>query len=298
MSPLKPLEIEDRKAISSYVEADPPEISELTFTNLFIWRHRYRPRWVEGAGCLLVVMEDGSGRPFGLPPVGKGDKRAALKRLLEALRQIEGRPRICRASETFVKDYGDSDQFEVVPDRDNSDYVYLTQDLIHLPGRKYHRKKNHLNRFLKSSSFQYRDLSADLVECVLNMQETWCQLRNCAEDPGLLMEDYAINQALVHVEELGFKGGAIVIADKVEAFTLGERLNRDTAVIHIEKANPDIPGIYAAINQLFVQNAFSEMKYINREQDLGLEGLRKAKEAYYPHHMVDKFILTLKGEEG
>lgn len=294
MDALKPLASEDRTIISRYTTEDPPEISELTFTNLFIWRQRYRPRWMERDGFLLLVLEDSSGRPFGLPPVGKGDKRKALESLFEILHQEGGTPRVCRVPEGFVKDYGDPDRFEASPDRDNSDYVYLTDDLIQLPGRKYHRKKNHLNRFLKNTTFQYRDLAADLVECVLNMQEMWCQLRKCEEDPGLKMEDYAIYQALVHFEELGYVGGAIVINEKVEAFTLGERLNPDTAVIHIEKANPDIPGIYAAINQLFCLNALSDTKYVNREQDLGLEGLRKAKEAYYPHHMVNKYTITLR----
>jgi hypothetical protein len=126
------------------------------------------------------------------------------------------------------------------------------------------------------------------------MQETWCQLKNCQEDPSLLMEDYAIHQALTYFEDLNFRGGAILIDNKVEAFALGEQLNKDTAVIHIEKANPDILGLYAAINQLFCLKTWSHMKYINREQDLGVEGLRKAKESYHPHHMVNKYILTKK----
>jgi hypothetical protein len=134
----------------------------------------------------------------------------------------------------------------------------------------------------------------ELVECFLDMQETWCQLKKCEEDPGLLMEDYAIYQALTHLDELDLQGGAIIIDDKIEAFTLGEPLNQDTAVIHIEKANPDIPGLYAAINQLFCSNAWSHMTYVNREQDLGIEGLRTAKQSYSPHHMVNKYIVTRK----
>ena len=94
--------------------------------------------------------------------------------------------------------------------------------------------------------------------------------------------------------ELDYRGGAIVINGKVEAFALGEPLNEDTVVIHIEKANPDIPGLYAAINQLFCRHVWSHMKYVNREQDLGVEGLRKAKESYYPHHMVRKYTIVPK----
>jgi hypothetical protein len=126
------------------------------------------------------------------------------------------------------------------------------------------------------------------------MQEAWCRLRECVEKPDLLAEDYAVRDALTHFEELGYQGGVILINSAVEAFSLGETLNRDTAVIHIEKANPDILGLYAAINQLFCLNAWSEVTYINREQDMGVEGLRKAKESYYPHHMVNKYILKPK----
>ena len=119
-------------------------------------------------------------------------------------------------------------------------------------------------------------------------------MKECVEDPDLHSEDYAIHGAMTHFEELDFKGGAVQIDSRIEAFSLGETLNDDTAVIHIEKANPDIPGLYAAINHLFCSNTFSGMMYINREQDLGMEGLRKAKESYYPHHMVSKYTIYPK----
>jgi hypothetical protein len=126
------------------------------------------------------------------------------------------------------------------------------------------------------------------------MQEAWCQFRECVEKADLLAEDFAVREALTCYEELGYQGGAIVINSAVEAFSLGEPLNEDTAVIHIEKANPEIPGLYAAINQLFCLNTWSNFTYINREQDMGSEGLRKAKESYYPRHMVDKYTLIPK----
>jgi len=119
-------------------------------------------------------------------------------------------------------------------------------------------------------------------------------MRECVESPELLSEDYAIREALTHFEELDYRGGAVEINAEIEAFSLGEPLNPNTAVIHIEKANPDIPGLYVAINQLFCKNAWSPMEYINREQDLGLEGLRRAKESYHPSHMVNKYTLIPK----
>jgi hypothetical protein len=134
----------------------------------------------------------------------------------------------------------------------------------------------------------------ELVECLLDMQDKWCQIKKCADTPDLLAEDYAIYEALTHFEELDYRGGAIQIDSAIEAFSLGESLNADTAVIHFEKANPEIPGLYNAINQLFCSNEWSNITYINREQDLGVEGLRKAKESYNPHHMISKYTISPK----
>ena len=294
MNDFKPIEIQDKKAFDRFFQSDPPEISEHTFTNLFIWRHRYRPVWLAKDDCLLILCRPNREEPYGLPPAGPGDKRKGLKFLCGEIREISPEGRIRRVGEEFVRQYVDPEQYECIPDRDNSDYVYLTRDLIRLSGNKYHRKKNHLNQFTKNHVFEYRELTVDLVECFLEMQEGWCQLRECAERPDLLAEDYAIREALVRFEELQYRGGAILMNSRVEAFALGEPLSRDTAVIHVEKANPDIPGLYAAINQLFCLNAWSRFTYINREQDMGSEGLRKAKESYHPHHMVNKYTVIPK----
>ncbi|MCJ7595267.1 MAG: phosphatidylglycerol lysyltransferase domain-containing protein, partial [Desulfobacterales bacterium] len=227
-------------------------------------------------------------------PVGPGDKRRALETLCRELGNLTPEVRICRVGEASVTHDVDADRYTCLPDRDNSDYVYLSKDLVNLSGRKYHRKRNHRNQFLKNCEFEYRSLDTELVECVLEMQAAWCRMRECVENPDLLAEDYAIYEALTRFEDLDYQGGAILINTSVEAFSLGERLNPDTAVIHIEKANPEIPGLYAAINQRFCQEAWSDVEYINREQDLGLEGLRAAKESYYPCHMVNKYTVMPK----
>ena len=288
----KPIEIHHKEIFDSFFEANPPQISELTFTNLFIWRHRYHPHWVERGDCLLIILHPQGSSPFGLQPVGTGDKSKALDILCDELRRISPEVKICRVCKEFVNKYVEHNRYTIILDKDNSDYVYLSQDLIQLAGRKYHRKKNHLNRFLKNNKYEYRELDMELVECFLDMQEHWCKIKECVERPELLSEDYAIHNALIHFEELGYRAGAIQIESRIEAFSLGEQLNSNTAVIHIEKANPDIPGLYTAINQLFCENAWAEMEFINREQDLGIDSLRKAKESYYPHHMIDKYTIT------
>jgi hypothetical protein len=294
MTDFKPLEIQDKPLFDEFLAKDPPQVSELTFTNLSIWRHHYQPAWAEWNGCILILFHPQKGSAYGLCPFGPGDKKGALDVLCQEIAKQTTDVRICRVGEEFVANHVDPAAYEVVPDRDNSDYVYLAKDLINLSGNKYHRKKNHLNQFIKNYAFEYHSLNKELVRRVLGMQETWCQIRECVVKPDLLAEDFAVHEALTYFEELGFKGGAILINSEVEAFALGEPLNADTAVIHIEKANPDILGLYAAINQLFCINDWSEVTYINREQDMGVEGLRKAKESYYPHLMVNKYTLMPK----
>ena len=294
MTDFKPIEIQDKPLFDEFLRKDPPQVSELTFTNLFIWRHHYQPAWFEWNGCILVLFHPQKGPSYGLRPFGPGDKKSALDVLCREITKQAAEVRICRVGEGFVTNHVDPAKYEVVPDRDNCDYIYLAKDLINLSGNKYHRKKNHLNQFIKKHAFEYRPLDAELVKRVLGMQEAWCRIRECVERPDLLAEDFAVHEALTYFEDLGYQGGAILINSVVEAFSLGEPLNQDTAVIHIEKANPDILGLYAAINRLFCLNAWSNLTYINREQDMGVEGLRKAKESYYPHHMVNKYTLIPK----
>jgi hypothetical protein len=232
--------------------------------------------------------------PFGLEPVGKGDKSKALDIICEELTGLTNNVSVKRVSEEFINMFVNSEKYNSTFDRNNSDYIYSSKDLIDLSGRKYHKKKNHLNRFKKDYVFEYKELDIEVVECFLDMQEEWCRMRECLEKPDLLSEDYAVHEALIHFEELDYKGGAIKIDSRIEAFSLGEVLNDNTAVIHIEKANPEIQGLYTAINQLFTSNTWHKMEFINREQDLGIDGLKKAKESYYPHHMVKKYIVSPK----
>jgi uncharacterized protein len=294
MNNFNPIEIGHKDIFNNFFKQDPPRTSELTFTNLFMWRVRYNTVWRSLKDCLLIIVRPKDEAPFGLPPVGLGDKTMALAELMDQLGELSSSPAVCRVSEDFIENHVDKSLYQVTEDRDNSDYIYLSRDLISLSGNKLHKKKNHVNKFIKNNKFEYRNLDTELVDCFLRMQEDWCELRNCVENPDLLAEDRAVYEALVNYEELDYSGGAILINDIVEAFALGEPINHDTAVIHIEKANQQIPGLYATINQRFCMNAWPDFQYVNREQDLGVEGLRKAKESYQPHHMIRKFIVTRK----
>ena len=193
----------------------------------------------------------------------------------------------------------DCANFEVVADRDNYDYVYLSEKLISLSGRKLHSKKNHLNAFRKEHpDAQFLPITDEIVtQCKLELNSWYKQHRQ--EDGTVdLFIDYertAILEVLNNFADFGLKGGAILLDGRVVAFTFGEQLNTDTAVIHVEKADPEVRGAYPAINQGFVEHAWSHLTYINREEDMGIEGLRKAKESYKPEKLIEKFNATLVG---
>ena len=290
----KPLSLEDREQITFFLRRSLPVTSELTFTNLFMWRHHYNFRWCLGPNTLLLVGQIADAPPFALPPVGQQDLSAALRQLLDFLANHTVTPEIRRVPELLAQDYAGLLSLEVIKDPANSDYVYRTESLINLSGRKYHRKRNHLNQFRNRYSYRYQPLDTDMIEACLDLEEQWCRLRSCMENPALLNEEKAIQQALLHFDKLDCLGGAILVNEKVVAFSLGEKLNPDTAVIHIEKANPEFIGSYAVINQEFCQNAWRDFTYINREQDLGQSGLRQAKLSYYPDHMLNKVILRAR----
>lgn len=273
------------------------ENAHLNFTNLYMWRNIYSIRWTENNGYLMIRAGYG-GRQFMLQPFGPREGMEPVLEELVACFASEKLPFIMSGVEKFIIDIFEKwrpGQFNFTADRDNFDYVYNSQDLIELKGRKYHGKKNHINSFLRNyPQHEYLPLTPDWAASCIETQLEWCRKKGCDDDPSLKGERDAIIEVFSHWDELGLTGGLITIGGKVEAFTFGEQLNSDTAVIHVEKANPDIRGVYPVINQKFCQNAWQHLAFINREEDMGLEGLRKAKESYYPVKMIEKFVVTPK----
>lgn len=289
----KGLSLEDKPLFDLAFKRFPPVISELTFSNLFIWRHAYQIKISRLKDFLCLFAENGE-HPFFFSPLGEGDVVECCRTLLRSMTKRGAPSKIARVPETIASRFDwRSEGFVVEFDRNQSDYVYLSEDLIHLRGRKYHRKRNHIKQFKDKYAYEYLPLTPERISDCLRLQTEWCDLRQCEAIPGLHNESVAIQEALTHFETLEMKGGAILINGRVEAFTLGEPLNPDTVVIHIEKANPAFEGLYPTISQAFLDHHWSGYTYVNREQDLGEEGLRKAKESYFPHHMINKYTLTL-----
>ena len=268
--------------------------SECAFSNLFVWRDCYNIYWCVAHGFLLIKVKRDN-VDFFLPPIGGADEDLPL--VLEKLREFsQGKPFEMHGiyemtKERLAKVLPDA---EFVEDRDNWDYIYLREKLATLSGRKYHGQKNHYNSFKKNyPDYVYEPIDGNNIAECLGFGEQWCDDR-IAEDPSLICEKYAIRQALTNFDALGLRGGAIRVYGKIEAFSFGKKINDDTAVLHVEKANHEIRGLYTAINKEFAEHAWQDVTYINREEDMGHEGLRRAKESYHPEFMIKKYSLLVK----
>jgi uncharacterized protein len=292
LSNLEALSLNHQNIIEDFLRSHPPKISELSFTNLYIWRHYYQFQTTLHEGFLTLLAQPPGTKPFFFPPVGQGNLQAWVFDCLAYLKEQGFSPRLSRIPENIQKALSALPKLKAQLDRNNSDYVYLTQNLVRLSGNKYHTLKNHINRFSKQFDWEYLPLTADLIGECLELQEEGCRLKQCLESPSLLSEEQAIIEAMNHFDQLNYKGAVIRAEGKVEAFTLGEILNPETVVIHIEKANPQLPGLYSLIQQQFLEREWNEIPYVNREQDLGLAGLRKAKLSYHPEFMVNKYTIT------
>ena len=300
----KTIELQDRKLFEDYFKKFPPEISEFSFTNLFIWSEYYKYSYLEYKAHIVIYSQDYfrnwkksiSGRDktiFFLPPIGPNPVKIILE-VFKDLNDVE----FHRVPEYLITSIKEEEEFEllnleILEDRNNWDYIYQKEDLISLPGNKFRQKRRWLNKFLEQYDYEFHVITDELVEKTLQLQLEWCDANECQSNEDLAEEQKAIKRALEKYSDLGFYGGIVCVDGKCVAYTLGEMLNNETLVIHIEKAHIEYEGSYQAINNLFLKEFGKTAIYVNREQDLGIEGLRRAKEAYKPIRMVKKSIIHL-----
>lgn len=300
MIEFKKLTLEDKPLYEKYLFGDKERGCEYSFANLYLWG-RQSAALFEGNILLFSQFDRKSLYPF---PVGQGDKKGALDAIIADAKE-RGIP--CRISGIHEEDrklleelYPNKFRFHC--SRDSYDYVYAIDDLADLKGKKYHKKRNHFYRFQDSfPNYYLQIINEENIEKIKEMAEKWYEVKT-AENPDIdyLMEKAALFKALRDYKELGLIGLAIFQGEKVLAFTMGSFLSADTVDVHFEKAHWEAEIAYTAINYQFaryVRANFPNIKFLNREEDMGLEGLRKAKESYYPHHMVEECWACLL-EEG
>ncbi len=288
-----PLGIEHRAVLAPLLAQKGPEVSELNFAEMFAWhsvRHTQITRLGDSA-CMLIVRH---GRRCFYPPIGGGDHPAIMRQLLDWLR-TQGEDGFVYGLTGPEAEAAAASGLAVAEDPDNADYVYRTTDLVHLAGHKFDGKRNHIRNFVRNFDFTLAPIQvADLPE-VMEFQRRWCEARGCAHEPSLQAENQAVLELLQHFGELDVQGATLRIEGQIQAYTVASALNPDTALVIVEKANPEFRGIYQSINQMFAGQMLAGYTWINREQDAGDEGLRRAKLSYHPHHMVAKYRVKLAG---
>ena len=288
----QPVRLEDKATIDSYLKPHALECSEFTFTNFIIWGQDNKIQWAQHNDVLYIRLQFGMHPPFLFPPIPKSFNADYSAAILEACKYFDSigvMPRFRSVSGPFVELFRNyCSMMTLVPDRNTFDYVYRTEDLIALKGRKYHAKRNHINQFESQYAFTYRPLTPDMTDECMNLYLSWLQEKDVNE-PGILGEMKAIRFLLPNMCALGVVGGSIYAGDKLVAFTMGEQTREDMAVIHIEKADASYVGLYAAINQQFVIHEWKDILYVNREEDMGIPGMRKAKLSYYPAKLLEKY---------
>lgn len=269
----------------------PPRGCEYSFANLCLWG-RQQAAFVHGCVAFFSHFYGRSVYPY---PIGPGDKRAVIEQILQDAKE-RGIP--CRITGMTDADRAEleawfPEKFTLRTNRDSFDYVYAVDDLADLKGRKFQKKRNHFNRFCAAHpNYEIQPLTACNMTLAQHMVNDWFRNRMKDDPDGdYLLENIALARAFQNLDGLNMEGIILMDGGQVLAVTMGSRMAPDTFDIHFEKAREDVEGAYNAVNCEFARYLrlkYPEVQFLDREDDMGLEGLRKAKLSYNPHHMIEK----------
>lgn len=283
----RPIELKDKNIFDSIFKSLKPEISEFTFTNLYCWRDAYSIKISRLEDFLICSCSKDASRLF-FAPLGAGESKQAIKEILGQFPTAK----FFRLPEKVAGTFNQEPGFQVQEDRDSFDYVYRRKDLVELKGKKFDAKRNFIKRFYKQYNPVCRIASQLDAENCIAFSNEWCDDKACDADISLRREKQAIIEMLKNCHTLNILGAVIEIEGRIKAFSIGEALNDTTFVVHAEKALAKFTGIYQALNNFFVSIVPQGFQFVNREQDLGLDNLRKAKMSYQPISFVKKYTLS------
>lgn len=310
----KPIALESRSEILRFLHNDHFSIADISFGNLYIWKHARAISYAICGDSLIIqtrqTHKEGQTPYFFFPIAGDESSKLEALKTLESYARENGFPlhfeRIEAHNLPLLRQAFPAISIEPTPDR--FDYVYSIEELIALSGRKFHKKKNHLNSFLQRYEWEIEPITQANASELAQVARIWLD-SNPAKNDDLELEYLGICAALESFDKLGLQGIAVRAREKlalgsgnidpaesvlpVIAFSFGEVISDEMAVIHIEKAAPNIIGAYQIINQQLLARCFSSLRYANREEDLGIAGLRQAKRGYNPIFMVEKHRAVL-----
>ncbi len=294
MLEFKDIEISDKQIVDPYLQLDGSIMSDRCFASLYIWSVEYKVKWCVKNGFLYLCSFRTGDRLYYYMPLGNGDICNAVNEIISDARSRNLDFTVAlitkeRAEELKIS-FGD--KINLIPTPEEYDYVYNAADLIDLGGKKYHSKRNFVHRFQNTYSYEFRDIVPETDKAAIADFIAKWHLERSENNVDYSYECKAIERALDNYSELYIIGSMILIDGKIAAFTLGAPQNSEVMDVMIEKAMPDIPGAYQTINNLFAARHCAGYRYINREEDLGLEGLRKAKASYFPALLTEKYVAT------
>lgn len=290
--------LDTKPLIESFTKPWELECSDFSFTNLFIWGIGGKMQYAVKEDVLYIKLHFHGVPEYlwsPLPRLGQtGQYGDYVKTALDYLREQNTVPTLRSVGIRFkelISQHCPALYINPTPQAD--DYVYLSENMIGLKGKKLHGKRNHINKFMTLyPDFEYGNLDETMMDECMHIYNEWFDNKDDEESKALADERKSVELALRHMTALGLTGGCIRLNGKIEAFTLGERLTKDMQLIHIEKANPSINGLYPMINQQYAIHNCADVTFINREEDMGLQGMRQAKRSYQPVRMIEKHIVT------
>ena len=275
--------IEDKEEFVKLIKSGVAPSLEYNFTTFFLWQDQFDMEFAIADNILFIRSKKLNSYLF---PVGSGDVEKAVDTLLEG--KVSFHSLSCEQAEYLQKKA--PSRFQFIETRSDSDYIYTSESLINLSGKKLSSKRNHINRFISENpDWQYENISDKNIREVAEMHKIWCKNAGCNKEESLSDETIAVKKAIENFTELGLSGGIIRTKGRIVAFSMGDELSSDTFLVHIEKAFSDVSGAYQIINREFVKNNCSSYEYVNREDDAGDEGLRKAKLSYKPYRILTKY---------
>ena len=265
---------------------------EYCFGTLFIWKNVYKTQ-IAYSGDMLVakyITQDGVNYCC---PTGDGDLKQMTQLIIDDARKEGNRVVIagCSLDEKNKLETLFPGKFTFSADDSRFDYIYKSSDLANLAGRKYHGKRNHISAFIKNNpDWTFEEINpANIGQCAA-MNERWLILNEYKDEEAISAEHNALNLALAHFDELGLYGGLIRAGREVVAFSFGEKLKENMFCTHFEKAYSSVQGAYPIINREMAIRLCDDYEFINREEDTGSEGLRRAKRSYHPEIWLEKYI--------
>lgn len=298
MTKFNPFTIDSRETIESFFKNSNTHLAELNFTNLFTWSHAFHPSWAVINDSLTIRLDLKEGPSFTMP-IGNASIEPVFRELEKISSACHVPLCIRSVSEEQLPEISEMfpDVFDISIRESYSDYIYTTESLASLAGKKLHGKRNHINRFEMFGPWHTEIVTEDKLDSCRLFADEWFQKNTEEKDMAYDSEQAAIDRLFKNFNKLSVSGIMLYQGEKLVAFTFGEVLSRDTFLVHFEKADSDVNGAYPMINREFaryIAKNYPQIVYINREEDMGIEGLRRAKQSYYPIMMGKKYVLTKK----